>query len=232
MKKTTFYVVYVVIILLLWFAISTILSLILDTKIPVLVMYIVFGGFIVTFKPIYRWLKSKMDPDIKAASSIRMSVENYRKYREIYDEQVMCHKMGKTPPDRTAEITNMNEWRRYCDSISSHDSSISAMYEKYKQQADEPTINKKYLLLQIIMNIFMFIGIFAAAKYVYEICTDKLDDYVYLDRDKEVIHTDRNCKEINNGVSFLDSDIIFNENELFCPECVTPKQYRKLVGED
>lgn len=232
MKNTTFYVVYAVIMLLLWFAISTILSLIFGTKIPVLVMYIVYGGFIATFKPIYRWLKAKMDPDTKAASSLRMNVENYRKYREIYDEQMMCHRMGKTPPDRTAEISNMNEWRKYCDFISSHEGSISAIYEKYKPQADESTINKKYLVLQILMNIFMLIGIFATFKYVYGICTDRLDDYVYLEEDIEVIHTDRNCKKIHNGVSFIKSEIDFDANESFCPECVTPKQYRKLVGED
>lgn len=60
MKKTTFYVVYGVIMLFLWVAISTILSMIFGTKIPVLVMYIVYGGFIATFKPIYKWLKKKM----------------------------------------------------------------------------------------------------------------------------------------------------------------------------
>lgn len=60
MKKTTFYVVYGVIMLFLWVAISTILSMIFGTKIPVLIMYAVYGGFIATFKPIYRWLKNKM----------------------------------------------------------------------------------------------------------------------------------------------------------------------------
>lgn len=236
MKKPTFYVVYAVIMLVIWFAISTILSIIFDTKIPTLVMYIVYGGFIATFKPIYRWLKSKMDPDYKAASSLRMSIDNYRKYREIYDEQMMCHRMGKTPPDRTAEISNMNEWRKYCNFISSHEGGISAMYEKYKQQedktTDQSTVNKKYLVLQIFMNLFMLIGIFVTVKYVYGVCTDQLDDYVYLEDDLDVIHTDRNCKEIHNRVSFLDSDINFDENAFFCNECVTPKQYRKLVSED
>lgn len=59
-----------------------------------------------------RWyLKALKDPDVIEASNLHMSVSRYRLYKDIYDEQVQCFKVGKNPPER--EIPNMNEWRKY-----------------------------------------------------------------------------------------------------------------------
>lgn len=61
----------------------------------------------------YFMFKAFKDPDVQAASKLRMSIKHYRKYKEIYDEETACYKSGKTPPNRFDEIANFNEWRRY-----------------------------------------------------------------------------------------------------------------------
>ena len=68
---------------------------------------------------IIKWIsatkKAMNDPDVKAASELHMSIIRYKKYKEIFDEQVEYARRGKTPPNRLSEIKNMNEWRRYGD---------------------------------------------------------------------------------------------------------------------
>lgn len=56
-----------------------------------------------------------LDEDAKDASQLGMSVKRYKLYKEIFDEQMECHRLGKAIPDRTDEIPNMNEWRKYGD---------------------------------------------------------------------------------------------------------------------
>lgn len=51
--------------------------------------------------------------DDREARRIGISVANYKKYREIFDEQLSCHEKGIPCPDRTGDIPNMNEWRLY-----------------------------------------------------------------------------------------------------------------------
>lgn len=81
--------------------------------------FLIYGLIAIAAYFIIGWLyftiKAFKDPDVQEASKLRMSVKNFRKYREIYDEQIACYKSGKTPPDRTDEIKNFNDWRRYGD---------------------------------------------------------------------------------------------------------------------
>lgn len=74
-------------------------------------LYFVIGAAILFF--IYNFIKSLSDPDVREASDLKMNVNHYRKYKEIYDEQTRCHAKNATPPNRMSEIPNMNEWRRY-----------------------------------------------------------------------------------------------------------------------
>lgn len=53
------------------------------------------------------------DEDVKEASQLRMNVRRYKLYKEIYEEQMECHRQGKKIPNRMDEIPNMNEWRRF-----------------------------------------------------------------------------------------------------------------------
>ncbi|WP_099465606.1 hypothetical protein [Parabacteroides provencensis] len=74
-------------------------------------LYFVIAVVVLFF--IYNFIKSLSDPAVKEASDLRMSINHYRIYKKIFDEQMECHKNGITPPNRTNEIPNMNEWRRY-----------------------------------------------------------------------------------------------------------------------
>lgn len=69
------------------------------------------------------FIKSLKDPDIRNASNLRMSVNNYRKYKEWFDKhQELMDKYG-TDSKQAYEyfnsffqkIKNKNEWRRYQD---------------------------------------------------------------------------------------------------------------------
>lgn len=67
-------------------------------------------------------IKASKNPDVQAASDLKMTIQNYRKYQKLYDEHwdVMM-KYGAN--SREAEhffnksifpqINNHNEWRRY-----------------------------------------------------------------------------------------------------------------------
>lgn len=74
-------------------------------------IYFVIG--LIALFLIYNFVKILLDPDVKEASNLMMSIKHYRIYKEIYDEQIEYHKKGIMPPDRTNKIPNMNEWRRY-----------------------------------------------------------------------------------------------------------------------
>ena len=84
--------------------------------------------------------KDATPEDRKAASKVGISTRRARLYREIFDEQVACYERGIEPPDRTSEIPNMNEWRRYGKYRESQ-YSIRDVYEKYKSKWHEDTNN-------------------------------------------------------------------------------------------
>ena len=75
--------------------------------------------FLVQF--IIHFIKATKDPDVRAASSLGMSINRYRQYREWYDEwQEAMTKFGIASKEANAvfdeffpQIKNMNEWRRY-----------------------------------------------------------------------------------------------------------------------
>ena len=75
------------------------------------VLYIIVG--IVALYFIYNFIKNLSDPDVKEASDLRMSINHYRIYKEIFEEQMEYHRKGIMPPDRSNKTPNMNEWRRY-----------------------------------------------------------------------------------------------------------------------
>ncbi len=68
-----------------------------------------------------QWVKAMKDPDVLAASDLRMSVKRYRVYQRIYDEyQAFIREHGADSPasarkfrELFKEIKNPNEWRRY-----------------------------------------------------------------------------------------------------------------------
>lgn len=74
-------------------------------------IYFIIGVVALFF--LYNFVKNLSDPDVKEASNLRMSINHYRIYKKIFEEQMECHKKGIMPPDRTSKIPNMNEWRRY-----------------------------------------------------------------------------------------------------------------------
>lgn len=68
-----------------------------------------------------QWVKAMKDPDVLAASDLRMSVKRYRVYQRIYDEyQAYMREHGADSPaserkfkELFKEVKNPNEWRRY-----------------------------------------------------------------------------------------------------------------------
>ncbi len=72
---------------------------------------------------LYESIKSKKDPDVQAASNLRMSVNRFRKYQRLYDEFFDCMmKYGvhssiaeKKFVEIFKQIDNPNEWKRYQD---------------------------------------------------------------------------------------------------------------------
>lgn len=59
--------------------------------------------------------KSLKDPDVIEASNLQMPINHYKIYKKILEEQQECIRNHKHIPDRTNEIPNMNEFRRYGD---------------------------------------------------------------------------------------------------------------------
>ena len=71
---------------------------------------------------LYLCLKATKDPDVIAASDLRMSVSRYRLYRSLYDEMQNMYKKHGTSSESMEDffrtqifpkIKNQNEWRRY-----------------------------------------------------------------------------------------------------------------------
>lgn len=66
-------------------------------------------------------IKATKDPDVIAASNLRMDVRRYKKYREWYDEhQRLMRQYGIDSKEEQEyfrsffkQIKNPNEWRRY-----------------------------------------------------------------------------------------------------------------------
>jgi len=81
------------------------------------------------------WDKEATPEDREAAKKLGLTTKRARLYREIFDEQLACYDRGVEPPDRTKEIPNMNEWRRY-GKYRESESSVRSMYEKYKSEWD------------------------------------------------------------------------------------------------
>jgi len=79
--------------------------------------------------------KQATEEDIKAAKKVGISTRRARLYREIFDEQLACYDRGEEPPDRTGEIPNMNEWRRY-GQYREGEVSARSIYEKYMSKHD------------------------------------------------------------------------------------------------
>lgn len=70
----------------------------------------------------WNWYKATKDPDVQAASDLRMNVFNYRHYRKLYDDYskfMQQHGPSSKESDdyfvKTIwpQIKNPNEWRRY-----------------------------------------------------------------------------------------------------------------------
>lgn len=89
--------------------------------------------------------KQATEEDFKAAKKLGISTRRARLYREIFDEQLACYDRGEEPPDRTSEIPNMNEWRRYGE-YRENEFSVREVYEKHKSQWDN---EKKQMLHSI-----------------------------------------------------------------------------------
>lgn len=91
-----------------------------------------------------QWVKAMKDPDVLAASDLRMSVKRYRVYKRIYDEyQAFMREHGTDSPaserkfaELFKEVKNPNEWRRY----------QNYRYELAKKERQEEY--KKFLKLQ------------------------------------------------------------------------------------
>lgn len=82
------------------------------------------------------WDKDAIPEDREAAKKLGLTTKRARLYREIFDEQVECYSRGVEPPDRTSEIPNMNEWRRYGKYRESK-FSVRSIYEKYMRGLED-----------------------------------------------------------------------------------------------
>lgn len=73
---------------------------------------------------IYHSIKAVKDPDVQAASDLRMSVTRYRLYKELFDKhQEAIQNYGSFSKEANElfvkeinpRIPNPNEWRRFCE---------------------------------------------------------------------------------------------------------------------
>lgn len=83
---------------------------------------IALGGlFIVCW--IYNSIKAAKDPDVKAATNLRMTITRYNLYKKLYEEHQESMRIhgfnSKEANEKFMEIfkqiPNPNEWRRFCD---------------------------------------------------------------------------------------------------------------------
>ena len=112
---------------LLWVCVALIIgSYISSSFFESLLWQCVFSGifsllayFLLYF--VSNYIKAFKDPDVRAASSLVMSVNRYRWYRQHYDEwQEAMTKYGTDSKEANKvfdeffpKIKNLNEWRRY-----------------------------------------------------------------------------------------------------------------------
>ena len=83
--------------------------------------WVIIGLFCFLVQFVIQYIKATKDPDVRAASSLGMSVARYRWYRECYDKwQETMTKYGTDSKEADAvfdeffpQIKNLNEWRRY-----------------------------------------------------------------------------------------------------------------------
>ncbi len=89
-------------------------------------MRCIVGGLVcmaigVVIMLIINTVRATKDPDVIAASNLKMDVRRYKKYREWYDEhQRLISRYGIGSKEETdyflsffKQIENPNEWRRY-----------------------------------------------------------------------------------------------------------------------
>lgn len=90
-------------------------------KYLVIALAIVLANFIILF--VRAAYKAKDDPDVQAASDLRMTLNRYRLYTRLYDEYQEYMDIhganSKESIDKFKEIfkqiPNPNEWRRYSE---------------------------------------------------------------------------------------------------------------------
>lgn len=90
-------------------------------------MKILYGIAAVVIGAIIYWIfltiKAMKDPDVQAASSLRMNINRFRHYQRLYDEYqyfMMEHGAHSVASERKfadilKQIDNPNEWHRYQD---------------------------------------------------------------------------------------------------------------------
>lgn len=89
-------------------------------------MRMIIGGFVflifgIVIMFIVNMVKAMKDPDVIAASNLKMDVRRYKKYKEWYDEhQRLMQQYGIDSKEEREyflsffkQIKNPNEWRRY-----------------------------------------------------------------------------------------------------------------------
>lgn len=131
MTKAKSYLVGNILIQLAWIALSITIGVVLayrwePTKgtflVAVCLSVVIYGGLNFLGNIFDAWRRSLNDPDVQAASTLRMSVRKYHKYKELYDAhwEVM---MRFGPNSSEAEkffakevypnLPNLDEWRIY-----------------------------------------------------------------------------------------------------------------------
>lgn len=84
---------------------------------------IVLGGlFLISW--IYNSIKASKDPEVRAASNLRMTTKRYRLYKELFEKHQAAMRKYGTDSQKAYDIfvkeihpniPNPNEWRRFCD---------------------------------------------------------------------------------------------------------------------
>lgn len=87
------------------------------------VLSLIIIGVIFLLFFMYHSIKAAKDPNVKAASNLRMTINRFNLYTRLYDEHQDCLlKYGVESQEAQLkgveilkQVPNMNEWRRYCD---------------------------------------------------------------------------------------------------------------------
>lgn len=133
MSKAKSYLVGNILIQLTWIALSITIGVILayrwaSTKgtfmVAVCLSVVIYGGLNFLGNIFDAWRHSLNDPDVQAASKLRMSITRYRKYQKLYDahwDVMMKFGVNSSEAEKFfvkevyPNIPNLNEWRRYED---------------------------------------------------------------------------------------------------------------------